>query len=82
MTETVTTLEQFAAPWGREVTLQDVVYENGFRLLRMRIREGKRITIVDLDPGTAAHWGDAMAAWAGRVPAAAPASAPVSATEG
>ncbi|MBF0372164.1 MAG: hypothetical protein HQL38_01910 [Alphaproteobacteria bacterium] len=76
MTETVTTLEQFAAPWGREVTLQDVVYENGFRILRMRIREGKRITIVDLDPATAGHWGAAMAAWAARLPEDVPVSAP------
>jgi len=34
--------------------------------LRVRIREGSRFTILDLDPSTAAHWGGAMSAWAER----------------
>lgn len=62
--ETVTRLERFQAPYGREVELQDVLYESGLRLLRLRIREGTRFTIMDLDAATAAHWGEAMSAWA------------------
>ena len=29
--------------------VQEVVYDTGLRLLRLRIREGRRFTIVDLD---------------------------------
>ncbi len=57
-------LDAFEAPWGRRVALQEVVYESGMRLLRLRIREGRRITQLELDPATARHWGDAMLRWA------------------
>lgn len=62
--ETVTRLERFQAPYGREVELHEVLYENGMKVLRLRIREGNRFTIMDLDPDTAAHWGGAMSDWA------------------
>lgn len=62
--ETVTQLEKIAAPYGREVTLKEVAFDSGMTLLRVTIREGKRITSVDVDPETAAIWGDAMTAWA------------------
>ncbi len=62
--ETVTRLERFQAPYGREVELHEVLYENGMKVLRLRIREGKRFTIMDLDPDTAAFWGGAMSDWA------------------
>ena len=64
--ETVTRLERFQAPYGREVELQEVLYESGMKLLRLRIREGKRFTIMDLDPDTAAHWARVMGDWAAR----------------
>ena len=64
--ETVTPLERFPAPYGREVELLDVLYESGMRLLRVRIREGNRFTVMELDPSTAAHWGGAMSAWSER----------------
>ena len=62
--ETVTRLEKFEAPWGREIELQDVRYESGLRLMRVRIREGRRFTVLDLDDKTASHWGRAMVKWA------------------
>ncbi len=62
--ETVTPLDRFLAPYGREIDLQRVTYDNGYELLRLRIREGKRFTIMDLDPATARHWADQMAQWA------------------
>ena len=64
--ETVTPLERFAAPYGREVELLDVLYESGMRLLRVRIREGNRFTILELDASTAGLWGRAMSAWSER----------------
>ena len=62
--EAVTRLEKFSAPYGREVILEDVLHQSGMRMLRLRIREGSRFTVMDLDPDTAEHWGSAMRAWA------------------
>lgn len=52
------------APYRREVVLQDVVHESGMRMLRIRIREGRRFTIVDIDAPTAETWADIMTRWA------------------
>lgn len=62
--ETVTEFDRFPAPWNREVTLQEVRHESGLAMLRVRIREGKRFTVMDVDTETAARWGAAMADWA------------------
>jgi len=62
---TTTTLEKFIAPYGREVTLENVDYENDTRVLRIRIREGNRFTVMDINPETAEKWGEVMIAWAG-----------------
>lgn len=66
----VTALETFAVPLGGQaVELQEVVHAaGGMTLLRIRIREGKRFTVFDIDPETARRWGEAMAAWAHRQP--------------
>jgi len=63
---TVTPLDKFTAPYGREVRLEDVAYENGMRVLRIHIREGNRFTVMDIDENTASDWGSAMMAWAGQ----------------
>lgn len=47
--ETVTEREAIALPWGKEMVVQEVAFDSGLKLLRLRIREGKRFTIVDLD---------------------------------
>lgn len=57
-------LDKFEAPFNKHVELHEVVMDNGVRLLRLRIREGSRFTIMDLDPVTARRWGSQMAAWA------------------
>lgn len=62
--EDVTRLEKFAAPYGREIILEDVVHGSGMRMLRLRIREGRRFTVLDLDPETANYWGAALSDWA------------------
>jgi hypothetical protein len=64
---TVTRLERISAPYGKEVTLEKVAYENGMRILRIHIREGNRFTVMDIDPSTAIHWGAAMSGWAGEL---------------
>jgi hypothetical protein len=51
-------------PYGREVRMEEIVYESGMRLLRMRMREGKRHTIIDVDAESAAAWGKVLGDWA------------------
>ncbi len=57
-------LDQFATPFGPNVELIEVLAENDVQLMRVRIKEGNRFTIVELDPATALHWGNLMASWA------------------
>lgn len=40
------------APWGKELRLQRLDYASGMRLIRLRIREGHRFTLLDLDADT------------------------------
>ena len=62
----VTPLQKLVVPLGgQEIELQQIDYAvGGMSLLRTRIREGKRFTIFDIDPGTARAWGEALCAWA------------------
>ncbi len=59
-------LENFRVPLGgQEIELQQVDYEaGGMSMLRVRIREGTRFTVFDIDPVTARHWGGALMRWA------------------
>ncbi|HCI12842.1 MAG: hypothetical protein A2063_04620 [Gallionellales bacterium GWA2_60_142] len=59
-------LTRFKVPLGsQEIELQQIDHaEGGMSLLRIRIREGKRFTIFDIDPLTAQQWADAMQDWA------------------
>ncbi len=58
-------LTKFKVPLGsQEIELQQIDHaEGGMSLLRIRIREGKRFTIFDIDAGTARQWAQAMQAW-------------------
>ena len=60
-----TTLEKFKVPLGgQEIELQQIDHaEGGMSLLRVRIREGRRFTIFDIDPATALQWSDVMRSW-------------------
>ena len=60
----VTDLDRFEAPFRRQLVLQHVAHESGLMMLRIRIREGTRFTILDVDAATARHWGERMLAWA------------------
>ena len=61
-----TALAKFKVPLGsQEIELQQIDHaEGGMSLLRLRIREGKRFTIFDIDPETAVQWAHAMQDWA------------------
>ena len=62
----VTPVDQFRVPiGGQEIELQQVDYvHGGMSQLRVRIREGKRFTIFEIDPVTARQWGETMQRWA------------------
>ncbi len=74
---TVTPVARLRAPiGGQEIEVQQIDYvHGGLSLLRIRIREGKRFTVFDIDAATAAEWGERMSQWA-RAHSAAPNSAP------
>jgi hypothetical protein len=59
-------LEKFQlALGGQEIQMQQIEHAEGaMSMLRIRIREGKRFTIFDVDPLTASQWGAAMLKWA------------------
>ena len=62
----ISELTRFKVPLGnQEIELQQIDHvEGGMSLLRIRIREGKRFTIFDIDPATAQHWAATMQIWA------------------
>lgn len=64
--ETVTPIDRFDAPYGKTIELLNVVYPGGMTLLRVRIREGRRFTIMDIDADTVRRWAGAMDKWAER----------------
>lgn len=61
-------LSKLRAPiGGQEIELQQIDYiHGGASLLRIRIREGRRFTVFDLDAVTARDWSNAMGEWADR----------------
>ncbi len=64
--QTVTDLGGLQAPWNKEMTFQEVTYEGGFKMLRIRIKEGRRFTDLELDPETASRLGALVNGWAER----------------
>lgn len=66
----ISELETFKVPLGgQQLELQQIVHaEGGMPMLRIRIREGKRFTILDIDPLTANGLAQAMLRWAGAQP--------------
>ena len=62
----ISEIEKFRVPLGgQEIELQQIEHaEGGMSMLRIRIREGKRFTIFDVDPVTAKKWARTMNEWA------------------
>jgi len=54
----------FALPYGREAIVKDVVFDSGMNLLRLTLKEGRRITIVDLDIPSVRQLAGTMLQWA------------------
>ena len=72
---TLTTLDKLRVPLGgQEIELQQVDFAvGGMSLLRVRIREGRRFTVFDIDPASALALGEALARWARSQPGEQPA---------
>ena len=62
----VTDLDEFPAPWGRSIRLQEIEYQGGMIMLRVRIREGMRFTDLELTGQDAEQLAGRLLAWAGR----------------
>ena len=62
--KTITDLEVINAPWNTELTVSNVEYEGGFKMLRVRVKQGKRFTDLELDFETATHIAEMMGKWA------------------
>lgn len=62
----ITELGKLTVPLGgQEIELQQIDHaEDGMSMLRVRIREGKRFTIFDIDAVTAGEWAALMQRWA------------------
>ncbi len=67
MESVITRLDELTAPFGKQVKLENVAYENGMRVLRIHIREGNRFTVMDIDANTASTWAEVMSDWANKV---------------
>ena len=61
--EKITEIRKMEAPYGNDIVLQDVAYDNGMRVLRVRIREGHRFTILDMDNNIATQLADDLSNW-------------------
>ena len=64
--DNIRSIDKFRVPIGnQEIELQQISYAaGGMPLLRVRIREGSRFTVFEIDSQTAQHWGQAMLGWA------------------
>jgi hypothetical protein len=62
----IRSLASFSVPLGGQlIELQQIEHAaGGMALLRVRIREGKRFTVFDIDAASARAWAEAMLAWA------------------
>ena len=59
-------IANYELPYSRKAELREVTFDGGIKMLRLILREGKRITQVDLDADSAMALSDAMGDW-GRV---------------
>ena len=57
-------IARYELPYSRKAELREVTFDGGMKMLRLILREGKRITQVDLDADAAMALSDAMGDWA------------------
>lgn len=66
--EKTTTLAVLEWPWAKQATVQEITYEGGLEMLRIRIKEGRRFTDVELMPDDAAGLAALLNGWAAKSP--------------
>ncbi len=64
MTETFRTIAEYELPYMRKAELREADFDSGMKMLRLVLREGKRITQIDLDVNSARVMGAEMLKWA------------------
>ncbi|MDG1737912.1 MAG: hypothetical protein P8L68_05875 [Paracoccaceae bacterium] len=57
MAETITEIARLELPYRRRAILKEVVFDGGMQMTRLVIKEGTRITQVDLDAQAAENLG-------------------------
>jgi len=57
-------IANYELPYSRKAELREVSFDGGMKMLRLILREGRRITQVDLDADSAMALSDAMGDWA------------------
>ena len=57
-------LGKFEMPWNKQVTVGQITYEGGMVMLRLRIREGRRFTDLELMPENAKELAAILNEWA------------------
>lgn len=61
--DTITDLETIQAPWNKTISLQEIAYDGGMKMLRLRIKEGMRFTDLELDMVTLKSLNGALSDW-------------------
>lgn len=64
MTDEVRDIATYELPYRRKAELKEFTFDSGMKMLRLVLREGHRITQIDLDADSAAALADAMGDWA------------------
>lgn len=59
----ITEIDEIEAPWGRNVRIQEVEFDGGAVMLRIRIREGRRFTDLEMTRDVAARIGASLVSW-------------------
>ena len=60
MSEAFRDIATLELPYSRKATVREVTFDSGMKMTRLILREGKRITQVDLDGGTARNLAAAL----------------------
>ena len=61
--EDIKEVGEIEAPYGKQIIFKDITYDNGFKFMRLRIKEGKRFTDMDLDVNTVKLWQQKFEQW-------------------
>lgn len=60
MAEHLSEIARFELPYRRTAIIKEVLFDSGMRMTRLIIKEGTRITQVDLDPEAADNIGKTL----------------------